>query len=195
MSRDRTNVTEMPPPKLLGYECPVCKVPLPGKDWDHCDGSPLGVGYARKIDGAHHVRRVRGPNGMETQVYQVCFLCHAAMGCPLCSVHPICRRCLVIVDRDYFVRSGPLSNDSYSFEARGRRKAPTASAYPGSWVEDYILANPETWNLTDEELYLKYREMAIRFTRKTKMPRVHLSDKELERRRNEQVEQLQASGS
>lgn len=178
--------------KLLGYSCPVCGATLPGPGWDHCDGSAPGVGYAQKIKGSHHVRRVPGPNGMETQIYANCFLCFQPMGCPLCSVCPICKRCLVIVDRDFFVARGPLSNDSYSVAARGGRKALTATGYPGSWVNDYILANPETWNKTDEELYLNYRNLVIRLSQKMRMAKagVRVSDKELELRRNAQVEQL-----
>lgn len=123
------------------------------------------------------------------QTWDACFRCHRPMGCPGCVMNPICTKCLVVTDYEYFIQHGPLSNDRVSINHRGERRGPPITVYPQEWQRDYMLAHPETATVEDQELYDRVKRMAEDMGRKSKMPR-DMTHAERQRERNEQVEEL-----
>ena len=123
------------------------------------------------------------------KLWEKCWKCWQPMGCPRCVYHPICTRCLVITDHDYFVEMGPLSNDRMSIERRGGRRGPPLSIYPQSWQTEYLLAHPDTATVEDQELYDRVKRKVAEISAKYAMPNppgFHQREKE----RNRQVEEL-----
>lgn len=123
------------------------------------------------------------------QLWDTCFRCRRPMGCPGCVSHPICTRCLVVTDMEYFIEHGPLSNDRVNVNHRGERFAPPIRVYPAEWRTAYMKAHPDTATVEDQELYDRFSRESRRLIEKSRMPR-NPTKRDLERNRNSQVAEL-----